>query len=208
MSWDRWDYDEESLCACGKGKVIKHSYREDDDWNRAREGVTGVDILCPYCKSKYHYGSITRHYFCMPWDGDGISIKEYLVPNGFEIPKVITPQSYFGNNVKERIVCQVTKEELQAVIEDMKSNKYSTRVKMDKSNTIIGICEKGLNTKYLKKIIPILEEILASYEQYEWNPDTIAEYKRQEAERIKQNEKNITDVIAKSYKLDFHINGK
>ena len=50
MSWDRYEYDEQSSCACGKGIVIKHCYREDDDWNRSREGCTGIDIQCPECK--------------------------------------------------------------------------------------------------------------------------------------------------------------
>lgn len=30
MSWDRYKFDEQSSCACGKGIVIKHCYREDD----------------------------------------------------------------------------------------------------------------------------------------------------------------------------------
>lgn len=203
MSWERYDFDEQSPCACGKGKVVKHCYREDDDWNRSREGCTGVDIECPDCKSKYHYDSITRHRFCPSWKGDGFYTHEYLVPIGLDIPKVITEQSYFGHNAKEEIVCNVTKTELQDVIKDMKENKYSTRVKMIQSKTIVYICEKRLRTKSLNKIIPILQEIYDSYEQYQWNPDTIAEYKRQESEIIKKNEKDIADIISKSYELHF-----
>lgn len=37
MSLERTDYDEQSPCACGKGKIIKHSYYEDDDWGRNRK---------------------------------------------------------------------------------------------------------------------------------------------------------------------------
>ena len=204
ISWDRYEYDEQSSCACGKGIVIKHCYREDDDWNRSREGCTGVDIQCPECKSKYHYDSITRYSWCPSWIGDGYYTYEYLVPNGLYIPEVITARSDFGHTVKEDIVCCVTKQALQDVIEDMKINKYSTRVQMSESGTIVSICSKRLRTKSLSRIIPILQEILDSYEQYEWNPDTIAEYKQQENERIKRNEDMITDVISKSYELHFH----
>jgi len=106
--------------------------------------------------------------------------------------------------MEEDIVCCVTKQTLQNVIEDMKTNKYSTKVKMAESKTIVSICNKRLRIKSLNKIIPILQEILESYEQYKWNPDTIAKYKQKEAEQIKQNEDMITEVISKSYELHFH----
>ncbi|MGP1405007.1 hypothetical protein [Filifactor alocis] len=203
MSWDRYDFDEQSHCACGKGKVIKHCYREDDDWNRSREGCTGVDIECSDCKLKYHYVNITRYRYCLPWKGDGFYTHEYLVPIGLDIPKVIEERSCFWCNTKEEIVCSVTKSELQDVIKDMKENKYSTRVKMIQSKTIIYICKKRFRTKSLNKIIPILQEIYNSYEQYQWNPDTIIKYKQQELEKIKKNEENIAEVISKSYELHF-----
>lgn len=205
MGWDRYNFDEQSSCACGKGKVIKHCYCEDDDRNRSRTGRTGVDIECPDCKLKYHYDSIIRHRYCPSWKGDGFYTHEYLVPIGLDIPKVIEERSYFGYNIDEKIVCSVTKSELQDIIKDMKENRYSTRVKMIQSKAIICICEKRLCTKSLNKIIPILQEIYNSYEQYQWNPDTIAKYKQQELEKIKKNEENIADVISKSYELDFCI---
>ena len=207
MSWDRYEYNEQSSCACGKSIVIKHCYREDDDWNdwnRSRKGHTGIDIQCPECKSKYHYDSITRHHPYPSCKEDEFYTSEYLVPNGLKIPKVITARSYFGHTAEEKIVCCVTKQTLQDVIEDMKANKYSTRVQMSESRIIVSICSKWLQTKSLNKIIPILQEILESYEQYKWNPDTIAEYKQKETEQIKQNEDTIADVISKSYKLYFN----
>lgn len=202
MSWEHYEYDEQSPCACGKGLVVKHCYCEDDDWGSVRRGYTGIEIQCPECKSKYHYDSITYRSLT-PWDGDDFYTSEYLVPNGLKIPDVITARSYFGGSAKEDIVCLVTKQKLQDVIEDMKASKYSTRVQMPESKTIVKICNREFHTKSLKNIIPILQEILESYEQYQWNPDTIAEYKRKEAEQIKQNEDMIADVISKSYQLHF-----
>ena len=74
---------------------------------------------------------------------------------------------------------------------------------MPESRIIVSICSKQLQTKSLNKIIPVLQEILESYEQYKWNPDTIAEYKQKENEQIKQNEDMIAYVISKSYELYF-----
>ena len=82
MSWDRIEYDEFAKCKCGKGKVIRHMYRVDDDWNRTREGCIIEKLDCPECSRKYHIEHYIHHYSCMPWDGDGISDRVFLVPNG------------------------------------------------------------------------------------------------------------------------------
>lgn len=204
MSWESYyEYDEQSSCACGKGIVVKYCYCKDGFWGRVREGHTGIEIQCPECQSKYHYDSIIRRSLTS-WDGEDFDTSEYLVPNGLKIPKVITARSYFGGSAKEDIVCLVTKQKLQDVIEDMKASKYSTRVQMPESKTIVDICSKRLHTRSLNKIVPMLQEILSSYEQYEWNPDTIAEYKKKEKEKIQRNEDTIADVILKSYQLHFH----
>lgn len=203
MSWDGYEFDKQSSCVCGNGIVIKHCYREYDDWNRSRSGHTGIEIQCPDCETKYHYDSITRHRRCPSWEGDGFYTKEYLVPKGLNIPSVITPKSFFYYNHKEEIVSYFTKKELEEVIIDMRESKYSTRVQKDESKLIVSICNKRIHTKSLSKIIPILQEILSSYDKYKWNPVTIAEYKQQEADIIKQNEDNIANVISKSYELHF-----
>lgn len=203
MSWERTDYDEQSPCACGKGKIIKHSYYEDDDWGRNRSGFTGIEIQCSDCKAKYHYDSITRHYSCPSWEGNGFYTKEYLVPKELKIPTVITAKTIFGSGFEEDIVCCLTKKDLEDAVIDMQLNKYSTRVQKDQSRKIIDICNKRIHVRSLKRIIPILQEIIANYEQYEWNPVTIAEYKQKEADEIAKNESNIADVISKSYELHF-----
>ena len=95
MSWDRYEYDEQSSCTCGKGIVIKHCYCEDDNWNGYRKGHTGIDIQCPECKSKYHYESITQRNPYPEYKEEEFYTSEYLVPNGLKIPEVITARSFF-----------------------------------------------------------------------------------------------------------------
>ena len=91
MSWDRFERDEYSDCACGQGKVIKHCWQAEDDWNRYDSDVFGYDIECPNCKNIYYVGYIVRHHSCPSWIGDGVSREEYLVPNGLDLPKVKLP---------------------------------------------------------------------------------------------------------------------
>lgn len=102
MSWGTYTYDKFSSCACGKGLVIQHCWQEDDDWNRSNSGYTGIDINCPDCASKYHIETITRHYNCLPWKGDGVSQTQYLVPNGLKIPSIISPQKILCRNIRRR----------------------------------------------------------------------------------------------------------
>lgn len=204
MSWDHFYYDKTSSCACGKGIVVKHCHERMDDWNRIETDCTGFSINCPDCKSKYHVEIIKRHYFCHPWDSDGICIKEYLVPNGTSIPPIITEKSNFHSNVKEWIVNTVTKQELSDVITDMVNSKYSTRVRLSQSKHIVSICSDALKTKSLKKVVPLLREILSAYDTFEWNPNTIAAYKKHESEVIRTNNIAIAAAISCSYELTFN----
>lgn len=119
MNWDRYTYDKYSSWACGKGLVIQHCWQEDDDWNRSNSGYTGIDIDCTVCASKYHIQTVTRHYQCHSWEGNGVSKTFYLVPNGERIPSVISRKYDFAETYDEIIVSKFTKQEIQDVILDM-----------------------------------------------------------------------------------------
>lgn len=203
MSWDRYEFDEISKCACGQGHIIKHCWREDDDWNRSRGGLSGYDIECPNCKSKYHVQSITRYCNCPSWVGDGYYTIEYLVPNGMNLPQPIDKCYIWTQGIDGEIASKFTVNELNAVIVDMEQSKYSTRVNLDDSSTIVYIFDKRKHIRSLSKIIPVLQEIIQKYDTYEWHPDSVAEYQRQEDIKIKENEKIIADVIAQSFELHF-----
>lgn len=205
MSWDRHNYDEQSKCACGNGKIIKHCWQADDDWNRSETGIYSIDFSCSNCDKNYHLEKIDRYSWCPPWKGDGHSTRYYLVPNGIKMPNVIERKSDydFFNTFEEQIACQFTFQDIQAVVNDMKESKYSTRVKLDNSNRIISLFSKAKKTKALNKIVPSLEAILSNYDSYEWTFEKIKKYREDEEEMISKNEKKIAHVISKSYELDF-----
>jgi len=203
MSWDRFDYTETSNCACGKGKVTRHSYREDDDWNRTRYGTYGMDIECPECKSKYHIESITRHYFCPSWKGDGVSVRTYLVPNGFTIPAVISARTFVFSKIDERIVAEVPYDGIKAALDDMVVNKYTTRLQSPYSRQIVQMFKKALKKTRLSFITPVLAEILNNYDSYKWTFEKISQFRITERERIESNEAKIAEVLKKSFELNF-----
>ena len=51
MCWEYDYYGKEAVCACGKGKVIKHCYQANDDWNSRKSGCVGIEIQCPDWKT-------------------------------------------------------------------------------------------------------------------------------------------------------------
>lgn len=53
----------------------------------------------------------------------------------------------------------------------------------------------------MKTILPVLQELLSTYDKYKWNPETIALDRENEKHMIEENEKHISDVLSKSYEL-------
>ena len=56
MSYEE-DYREpySSPCACGKGILRYYRVVESNDWGQQKEYNTAVEILCDYCKERFHY---------------------------------------------------------------------------------------------------------------------------------------------------------
>ena len=203
MSWDKYEYLKKYKCPCGNGVVELHFERLDDDWNRTEIHYEGAKILCHVCKNKYHVEALTRYYSCPSWIRDGHSTSYYMISNGMKIPKVITKKSDFAyfNNLKEEIINKVTKQDLIDVIADMEKNRYSTRIDLANSKQIVRIFYKQEKHKSLKTILPVLQELLSTYDEYKWNPETIASDRKNEKHMIEENEKHISDVLSKSYEL-------
>ena len=206
MSWDKIEYDEFAECKCGKGKVIRRICRQDDDWNRTREECIGEKIDCPECSIKYHIEHHIRHYSCMPWDGDGISDRVFLVPNGIKIPDVKTERCFSFHKLDETIVANIDITDIKAAINDMKENRYTTRLKLCSSKEIVRLYQKRYKKKCLNLIVPFLEKIVQNYNNYEWTLESIEEYRKTERKSIAENKKEIEQAIGLSFELVFGRN--
>ena len=207
MSWERTEYEEISKCACGKGTVVRHSYIEDDDWNRIQEGVISEEICCDTCRGNYHIEHYIHHYFCLPWKGNGIIDKAYLVPNNLSIPPEIHEKS-FHFNLDEQIVATYCLEEILKAKLDMIQNRYSTRLTRQSSKEIINLFAKKHKKRSLASIVELLSHIETQYETYEWTPQRLAEYREQEKIKIQSNQESIAAILDKSFELDFRRNDR
>lgn len=203
MSWDIINYDQTAQCACGKGKVVRHIEQRDDDWNRSETNCLGEEILCPECKERYHIEHVIRYYFCYPWDGDGVSDRSFLVRNGITIPTVKTKTEFYFNKIDEDIVATFSLTEIKEALADMKTNKFTTKLQLSHSYSIVHMYYKRYKKKSLNLIVPILEQVILKYNNYKWTPTTIKSFCDAENKEIKKNDKEIEKVIAQSFELDF-----
>ncbi len=202
MSWDRTEYTETAICACGKGTIVRLAYIEDDDWNRTQGGIISEEICCTECKEKIHIEHYIQHYFCPPWKGDGIMDRTYLVPNNFTIPSVLSEKN-FCFSVDEKIVANYYLEEISAAKADMIRNKYSTRLERKSSQDIVAWYEKEYKRRSLSPIVELLNNIENQYDQYEWTPQRLEEFRNNEKIKIQENKQVIADVLGQSFELDF-----
>lgn len=202
MSWDRFDYTEIALCACGNGNIIRHAYTEYDDWNRQRDGITSEEIKCDNCSHKYHIEHHVRYYQCHSWDGDGIVDKTYLVPNGITIPNELSKKD-FHFKLDEQIVSQFSLTEISAAKSDMLKNKYSTRLELQISRDIVELFFKEYKRRSLPPIIALLKDIENNYGHYEWTSERLKKYRNNEENQIAERKQAIANIIEKSIELSF-----
>mgnify|MGYP004694395663 CR=1 FL=1 len=202
MSWDRIEYKEVAPCVCGKGAVIRLAYKEDDDWNRTREGIIQEEIACESCRSQYHIEHIVHLYSCPNWVGNGVSDKTYLVPNDLTIPDKLHEKD-FCFDTEMQIVSMYSYADIKAAKADMVTNKYTTRLKLQVSQDIVSIYEKCYRKRSLPPIIDLLCKIERQYDKYEWTKERMSAYRAEEKVKIEENEREIADVIAQSVLLEF-----
>lgn len=199
MSWDRTTYNEYSSCKCGKGKVVRHMYYEQDDWNRFRDGCTGEEILCTDCSKHY------RIYHLKNYHHDGIIEKDkmLLISKDMEFPVQITEKSFYFSELDKEIVANIALTDIKAAINDMKTNKFNTKLTLYSSQRIVQIYYSNYKKTRLNLVIPVLEKIVQNYESYEWTTEKIEEYRIEEKKRIEINKQEIKEAIAHSYELVF-----
>lgn len=203
MSWDKFNYDETAICACGKGNVVRHMEQRDDDWNRSETICLSEELVCTNCKTKYHIEHLINHFLCLPWKGDGISDRAFLVPNGMKIPSVKVERNFSFSEIDKEIVAKISLSEIKESINDMVANKYTTRLQLSSSRLIVNLYQGQYKKKSLNLIVPILRKIVQNYDSYEWTPEKIEEYRKVEQEEIEKNNKAIEETINQSFELDF-----
>ena len=203
MSWDRIEYQEAASCACGKGRVIRTAYQEDDDWNRFRSGSFGEEIECSDCSKKYHIEHLVRHFFQYSWDGDGISDTTYLVENGYTLKHKTSVDSIPVNGVEENIVASFTKDELMQALAEMKSAKFSTKLQLQSSKQIVSLYFKRYKKRSLPRIIEYLQICIDKYESFQWNPDTIKQYHEREKQLAAKGKQKLDEALLHAVKVEW-----
>jgi len=202
MSWDRTEYTETAVCACGKGKIVRRAYIEEDDWNRTQSGIISEEICCAECKDKFHIEHYVQHRFCPSWKGDNIVDRTYLVPNNVTIPATLSEEN-FNFSIDEQIVATYLLEEIAAAREDMIRNKYSTRLERKSSQDIVALYAKKYKKRSLAPIVKLLENIKNQYDRYEWTSQQFEEFRNNEKTKIQENKQAISDALRESFELDF-----
>lgn len=203
MSWDRINIISEAKCPCGCGKIIKLHYREDDDWNRSREKIVSEEIKCPMCASKYHIEHLTHSFFQPSWKGNGTVDIAYCVPNGQTLQYNLQPRNFIFADFEEKLVADNSEQELKRVLEDMQRNKYSTRLQMKESCSIVFEYKKRFKSQKLSNVIPFVKSAIDNYDNFEWTKERIQLFKENEEKRI-QHDKNLQDEALKdSLEIDY-----
>ena len=128
-----------------------------------------------------------------------------MVPNEINMPDVIEGKVFFFQRIDEEIVSRLSLDDINASINDMINNKYSTRVKLESSRLIINEFQWRYKRRSLNIIIPFLEELYQNYNNYEWTFERVEKYKEKEKTIIAENEKTINEAIPKSFELHFRL---
>lgn len=203
MSWDRIEFQEAASCACGKGRVIRTAYQEDDDWNRFRSGSFGEKIECPDCLKKYHIEHLIRHFFQYKWDGDGISDTTYLVENGYTLNHKTSVNGLSVNGLEESIVATFTQKDLLQSLEEMKSAKYSTKLQLPSSKQIVSLYFKRYKKRSLSGIIDYLQACIEKYDSFKWNPNTVKEYYEKEKQLAADGQQKLDEALLHTVKVEW-----
>lgn len=140
-----------------------------------------------------------------PWEGDP-EMTTYLVPNGltFKIqtkPKELPFEQYL--DFEGRIVAQFPKDMLLAIIEDMETNKYSTRLKLKESQDVVSLYYRAYKSKSLPNIISNIKTCIDSYDTYEWTFDKVKAFREKEYIIIQYNKEKLNYILSESFKPNF-----
>ncbi len=143
MGWEEMYIGKESAkCACGKGEVVRDRVYEGDDFYGRRDYSRNEKIICEECRKKYVIEHIVKHSCCPSWKGDGISDIAFLVPKGEPLKIQVEPQSLpYESSIcfDKNVVARYSENDLKKVIDDMKANHYTTRLKLSSSREVVAL---------------------------------------------------------------------
>lgn len=203
MSWER-DYDKEEfiVCPCGEGKIVRRVYSESNDWGQSESGEYGEQIVCDNCSYLYHVEKLVNYVPAPKWKEDGRRVSYYLVPNGMTLkPQKEKRDFYF--NFEELVVSNYSIDEIKNVIEDMKTNKYSTRLQNKDSDKIVGWHVRWYKKKNIYDIILKLQKCIEDYDRYEWSKEKYNAFIEEENSEIEKEAIRIKKVEDLSIKIVF-----
>lgn len=167
-------------CACGQGYVEHSFHLYGDDWNRIEERQVSYEIQCDFCKVSYHIEN------------------NYLVPIGLTLNYSMQNHD-FQFRFDEWLIATFSVSELKEIYQDMKTNKFSTRLTKSNSKYVVKQCK----SRNLKKIIPDLEKSIEHYNSYFWNKERLQQFKSREQSTNKVISE-IREVVRKqSHFLEF-----
>ncbi|MFV0476122.1 MAG: hypothetical protein ACK5MQ_18250, partial [Pikeienuella sp.] len=126
----------------------------------------------------------------------------YLVPKELTLD-INTSEKIFNFKFDEQIISLYSKNEISSMVEDMKKNKYSTRVEFEETKIIIDIYYRKYKKKRLNLIVDVLTDSLIKYDTYKWTKDKMEQFRKQEAKEIKMKLVNKEKALLKSYQLIF-----
>lgn len=203
MSYERvYDRIETAKCACGNGQVVRHSYMDMNDWNQERSGTYGDEIQCTECAKKYHIESYSHRINQPWWDGDGIVTNIFLVPNGKTLKYTLEPKSFiFQPN--EKVMSEYTKDEINAMISDMRKNKFSTRLDLDSSKKVVSEYYYRYKKRSLPAIIDMLLSCIEDYDSFEMNHSKMIAFRDSEAKQLEENRKLYNETLSCSFPLKY-----
>ena len=198
MSWDEMSNSlYRSRCACGKGFVEFRRVVKTDDWNQSRDIDYAEVIRCPYCSEKYHIEKESDYY-------EGTVVTRYLVPKGQTIRRVCEVRMPILG-FEEQLVVDYPVSNLREAVEDMKPNKYSTRLQNEIAKDIVSRYSEKYKKRGLPEIIKVIEHIIQHYDKYEWTKEKYESQKKLVAREQNTVNKANKDARRCSYKLMFRI---
>ena len=136
----------------------------------------------------------------------GLSRQKLHISADVILAETLKPQKEkrdFYFNFEELVVSNYSIDEIKNVIEDMKTNKYSTRLQNKDSDKIVGWHVRWYKKKNIYDIILKLQKCIEDYDRYEWSKEKYNAFIEEENLEIEKEAIRIKKVEDLSIKIVF-----